>query len=260
MSDIDPETLDLAGVSRELWSNARDSIRHALDHFGELGGQPSSRAHHEKWIVLSVHHAAECLINRILFDVDPKSTLFSRNGRLWFPSLSMSLAELEKPQYAGRLTPAEQELLSLLSQIIDIRHQFMHRTGSRDLDVSIAAMCMMGLLKMIERREGEEVSSIVWQSPPIESDVVAAIRYTRVEEYCRFVELFLREKYPAQRLPECPACGVPAVVGSSCEACFEDLDYVMCPEHGEEAYFMSWERSRGPVDVECPHCGETHRA
>lgn len=89
-------------------------------------------------------------------------------------------------------------------------------------------------------------------------DVVAAIRYSRLDEYGQFVGLFLREKYVGRTLPECPSCGVPAVGSSICEACFEELDYVRCPESGEEAYFMSWERTRGDVKVECPHCGGTH--
>ena len=73
-------------------------------------------------------------------------------------------------------------------------------------------MCMIGLLKFVERLKGESASDIVWQSSPIEGDVLAAIRYTRIEEYCNFVALFLREKYADRWLPECPSCGVQAVV------------------------------------------------
>jgi hypothetical protein len=72
-------------------------------------------------------------------------------------------------------------------------------------------MCMIGLLKHIELRMGMATSDIVWQHPPIESDVVAAIRYTRLEEYSQFVGLFFEEKYP-QPHPS----GVPVVRGFSC--------------------------------------------
>ena len=48
-------------ISDGLWANARDSIKHALDHFWERGRPRADRSHHDKWIVLSVHHAAECI-------------------------------------------------------------------------------------------------------------------------------------------------------------------------------------------------------
>src|SRR5712691_8640261 len=99
---------------------------------------------------------------------------------MWFPSLSKTLKELGEPQYSMHLSPAECQLFRLLGQLPDIRHQFMHRIAPEMPDVSIAAMCMIGLLKQIERLRGESASEIVWQSPPIEGDVVCAIRYTRL--------------------------------------------------------------------------------
>lgn len=230
---------------------------HAFDHFADREREHSDRKHHDKWIVLSVHHAAECICNMRLLQLEPESSRFSRAGTIWFPSLSQTLKDLCLPSIVARLSPAEIQLLQLLSQIPLLRHQFMHRTPE-EIDVSIAAMCMIGLLKYIERLKGEAASDIIWQSRPIEADVVAAIRYTRLEEYGQFIALFLREKYPGRPLPECPSCGVPGVASSICEACFEDLDYVVCPETDEKVYFMSWERSRGAVQVECPHCGGRH--
>jgi hypothetical protein len=244
-----------ASLADGLWANGRDSIRHALDHFSERDREGSNRPHHDKWIVLSVHHAAECVCNVRLLDLEPGCPLFSWKGRNWFPSLSDTLKRLKNAQNLPRLSPAEQKLFLLLRQLPDIRHEFAHRIAPKEADVSVAAMCMIGLLKYIERLKGESASDIVWQSPPIEADVVAAIRYTRLEEYGSFVATFLEEKYPNQRLPECPSCGVQAVVWSTCEACFTELDHVQCSECGEDAYFMAWERSRGSVSVECQHCG-----
>lgn len=246
-------------VAKGLWMNGRDSIMHALDHFFERGRERSNRQHHDKWIVLSVHHAAECVCNMRLLQLEPDSSLFSRNGELWFPPLSKTLKQLHLPLNSQRLTPAELQLLRLLQRLLEIRHQWMHRTPvEMDVGVSIAAMCMIGLLKYIERLKGETASDIVWQSSPIEGDVVAAIHSTRLDEYGQFVELFLREKYAERALPECPSCGIEAVVYSICEACFEELDYVRCPETGEEVYFIRWQRARDNLEVECPHCGGTH--
>ena len=107
---------------------------------------------------------------------------------------------------------------------------------------------------------GMAASDIVWQHPPIESDVIAAICYTRLEEYSQFVGLFFEEKYPHPPFRSARRAEFQPVVGSACQACFEEVAYVLCPEYGEEAYFMAWERSRGEVQVECPHCGGTHTA
>lgn len=255
-----PVSVDASNVANGLWKNGRDSIMHALDHFSERGGALSNGLLHDKWIVLSVHQAAECVCNMRLLQLEPKSPLFLKKGNIWFPNLSDTLKQLQVPQNLAQLSPAEHKLLLLLNKLPPIRHKLMHRTVPEELDISIAAMCMIGLLKYIERLKGEAASDIIWQSPPIEGDVVAAIRYTHLDEYGQFVGLFLGEKYVDRVLPDCPSCGVPAVTSSMCESCFEELDYVLCPENGEKAYFMSWERTRGNVQVECPHCGGTHAA
>ncbi len=244
-----------------LWENGRDSITHALYHFSERERETerSNRRHHDKWIVLSVHHAAECVCNARLLELDPSCQLFLRRGAFWFPFLSDTIKQFQLPIYSGRLTPAEHQLFRLFSELSDIRHQFMHRTVPKESDVSTAAMCMIGILKSIERLKGESASDFVWQSPPIEGDVVAAIRYKRLEEYSKFIELFLREKYPNRWLPQCPSCGVEAVVSSTCEACFAELDSITCSDCDEETYFMAWEREHGDRVVQCQNCGLKHK-
>jgi hypothetical protein len=64
---------------------------------------------------------------------------------------------------------------------------------------------LLSLVKNGSNCDLSHASNIVWQSPPIEGDVVAAIRYKRLQEYSDFIALFLREKHG-------PACGVQAVV------------------------------------------------
>jgi hypothetical protein len=247
---------DLLVAANGLWANGRDSILHALDHFSERDRARADRPHHDKWIVLSVHHAAECICDMRLIQLEPDNPLFSRKGAIWFPSLSDTLRELNLPRMAGRFTPAEHKLFTLLTELPDIRHQFMHRITPAELDVSIAAMCMIGLLKYIERLRGEAASDIIDQSPRIEGDVVAAIRYTRLQEYGDFVALFLREKYGSRWLPSCPACDVRAVVSATCEACFTELESVWCPECHEEGYYIALEyAAHETVQVECQYCG-----
>ena len=41
----------------------------------------------------------------------------------------------------------------------------MHRIAPKELDVSITAMCMIGILKYIERLKGEFASDIIGAEP-----------------------------------------------------------------------------------------------
>jgi hypothetical protein len=242
-------------ISDGLWMNARDSIKHALDHFWERGQRRADRSHHDKWIVLSVHHAAECICNMRLIELEPNNASLSKRGSIWFPSLTQTLSELQAPRNDARLSPAERQLFVLMRELPDVRHQLMHRIAPAGMDVSIAAMCMLGILKYIERLRGETAADILWQSSPIEGDVVAAIRYTRHKEYNDFVELFLREKHGDRWLPTCPACGVRAVASAVCEACFTELGSVECTECGGQAYYIELEFAKdGASSVEC-ECG-----
>lgn len=246
----------MTDVMNGLLENGLDSIRHAMDHFSERNRSNGKSKHDDKWIVLSVHHAAECVCNALLLKVEPKSPLFRRGSSEWYPSLTASLERLKHASNAGKLTSAEAQLLSLLSQLPDIRHKFMHRVAPEKVDVSVAAMCLIGILKHLESRYGTDPKDIVWQSPPIETDIVAAIRYQKLDEYLRFIELFLQEKYPGSRLQQCPSCAAWSVIYSLCEACFEELESITCPDCDMEVLFMPWERKVGKAEVECQGCGK----
>jgi hypothetical protein len=200
--------------------------------------------------------SASC--NKRLLDLEPSGKHFLRGGNGWFPHLSATLKTIGDDPYAAPLTSAERALFTLLKRLQSDRNSFMHRLAPTEADVSTAAMCMVGLLKYAERLTGEHASDLVWQSPPIEGDVVSAIRYTRLEEYSEFIAVFVEEKYPRWQIAECPSCNVVAVVDSRCEACFEEIEYLVCPITDQNVYFMSWQRSRGDKQIDCPHCGESH--
>lgn len=241
-------------IADGLLENGLDSIRHAMDHFAERNrGNAESR--HDKWVVLSVHHAAECVCNALLLRIEPNCSLFRRGATDWYPSLTATLDRLKIAPNHQQLTTAESQLLSLLDQLPDIRHKFMHRVAPEKVDVSIAAMCLIGILKHLEARYGTEASDIVWQNPPIETDIVASIRYQRLEEYGKFVESFLQEKYPGACLQQCPSCSTWSVIHSYCEACFEELESISCPGCDAEVLFLPWEREIETKTVECQDCG-----
>lgn len=250
---MDKNTLDTADG---LLENGLDSIRHAMGHFSERNQKNGKSRHDDKWIVLSVYHAAECICNALLLRVEPNCLLFRKGGSDWYPSLTKTLVQLKIDPNRQKLKDSEMALLSLLNQLPDIRHKFMHRVAPAEVDVSIAAMCLIGILKHLEARYGTESSDIVWQSPPIETDIVASIRCQRLEEYGSFVESFLREKYTDSRLKQCPACATWSALYSHCEACFEELGAVTCPECDAEVLFQAWKKQLGPMTAECQDCGK----
>lgn len=94
-----------------LWENARDSILHALEHFTDLSSRHGSEAHHKKWIVLSVHHAAEAFCNMLLKQFDPGNPAFKRNGKDRYPSLVPAIGELIQLKNQAHLTVAPGPLL-----------------------------------------------------------------------------------------------------------------------------------------------------
>lgn len=254
-----PIFADPAAVAHELWLNGRDSLVHALDHFSERNRERSDRQHHDKWIALSVHHAAECIANMRLVTLAPNDPIFNRRGTVHFPSLSHSLPVLRAPVFSPQPTRAEQKLFDLLANLIPIRNAFMHRMIPAGWDVSPAAMCTIGLLKYAERLQGEAASDLVWQNLPIERDVMEAVHYRHVVAYCDFAGLFVAEKYPNKTLYRCPSCEVYAVANDVCEACYEDLGSVSCPAFDEPAYYMKWQAQAGHIShVDCDHCNSSH--
>lgn len=243
---------DASSLKEGLFENGLDSIRHALDHFTERRITSSRIPHHDKWAVLSVHHAAECICNVLLLELKGPDAFRKPGGSTWFPSLSRTLRELTSEPYLRNLTGAEHLLLELLDRLNDIRHQLMHRTTPETIDVSIAAMVMIGLLKHVEARYGRKGAEETWSESAAANDVVAAIRYSRIHEYGRMIELFLQHKYPGKILAYCPACAVRAVADSVCEACYEEVESMLCPYCDEEVHYLHWQKGQ---QAECDGCG-----
>lgn len=237
-----------------LWKNSQDSIRHALEHFSELNRAKGEEiTHHRKWALLSVHHAAECFSNMLLLALNPEDPPFSDS---YYPSLAKSLALLETERTVSRLTPGERRLVHLLKELPKARNQIMHRFVPGQLEVSAAAMSLLGILRMAGNRLGIRTEDILDQSPPIEADVFAAIRYQRIEEYCSFAEAMLQDEYPGQTLEMCPHCQAHSIVHSHCEICFEEMDHITCANCDEQYAVPSWELQISPSpEIECPSCG-----
>src|SRR5262249_40646750 len=107
-------------LQRRLWENAQDSVYHALQHFSELHCTGADKLHHRKWIILSVHHAAECFANCLLVAATP--TEF-QGAAVWYPSLKDSIGRLSSFGNAARFNPAEHRLLLLFRELSHARNE-----------------------------------------------------------------------------------------------------------------------------------------
>jgi hypothetical protein len=137
----------------------------------------------------------------------------------------------------------------------------MHKVLPGDLEMSAAAIALLGLLRIAKKRLKVEVSDIVQQSPPIETSVCSAIRYQRIEEYCSFAESLLKEEYAGQELETCPNCATKSVVYRRCEVCYEEMSRVNCEACGEDYAMPAWElRYKTGMETECPSCGHKRRS
>lgn len=242
------ETPHVEAIREALGANAHDAIAHALDHFTERARKHSDHAHHDKWIILSVHQAAECICNALLFGINRDRASAKR-----FPPLSVTIQELQEPTNATRLSGSERKLLALLAELPEIRNQLMHRIVPEQIDVSAAAMCMVALIRLTARRKARGQATRSFD--PIEADVVEAIRGARLDEYTGFIETFVHEEYPEQFLPNCPGCDGATVVASRCQACFEEIGQMSCPECDEDIYYLDWMSRYGKHTTTCGGCG-----
>ena len=174
--------------------------------------------HHGKWIVLSVHHAAQIFCIMLLKEFDPTNAIFKskRESQDRWPSLVQAIRELLATKYRTRLTGAEIQLLNLLRKLNKSRNRIMHGIAPEGLDLSLAAMSILGLSRVAHRRRGESVRDILQADSSIQSYVVDAISYKKFDDYYRFVEAFLAEEFPGKYLPNAKIVG--QVVLSTCDA------------------------------------------
>ena len=246
-----------AGLRR----NALDSMRHAFAHFGELDelqGQaaagPDTLLHHQKWAILSVHHAADCALQLLLDDLDPGNACFVSKGALRHPSLSVTLKQLRCPHNVAKLARSEGALLGLLHGLDVERHALMHRGLSGNLEPSIAAFAMLGLRGVLRARYGIDETDFGWWASDICQEVMRVISLRHYDEYFTYVEQALQEGHPGRWIEACPYCGTHAVLDGAfrCDACFLAIDWAECPLCGTQFPQMA---NPGPDEpCTCPSC------
>jgi len=238
--------------AKSLWENARDSIRHSLEHFSEECLSNTDRYHHKKWVILSVHHAAETFSYMLLKEFDENNSAFYKKGKHYYPGLSKTVKALLHPNIRYQLTQAEQKLLKLFQKLDTPRNKIIHGEIPQNLDISIMAMTIIGISRIAKKRCDESADDIVQQYPSIQKDVVEAIRWNKIDEYTQFIEAFVKEDNPNQYIQECPNCGAYAIIYNYCEACFEEVEEKICPNCHEEIILIS----SYPFEQHCSVCGE----
>ena len=246
-------SLDRGDIQR-LWINAKDSIIHALDHFSMLAHGKGNHWH-EKWIILSVHHAADYFLRMLLKDVDPNDSqrYFSDPSKVY---LGKTRYVLLKYKDSGKLKSWELKLLDLVGSLNQQRIDIAHRDPSDHLDPTTAAWSILAILRAASRRFDIAPEEIFDQYPPIQREVVEAIHWRHLDEYSAFIEAVLAEEHPETRFFElCPYCGTHAIYGSRCEGCFEEVSSESCASCGADFYVPSDRQAFPDEDYNCPECG-----
>lgn len=207
-----------------LWRNLRDSLTHGLLHFSELR-QVNDKFHHPKWIILSVHHAAEVFCNYLMMSFDPAYPRPDKRGRQHYLSLRQLLDGLPAMKEWASLSEGEQELITkIFEPLSDTRDVLMHRVPPERLEVSDSAVALLALLLVIRRRGGGTADDLVGQSPRVEGDVFDALHYAHHDRYFRLMEKLVAEQFDESQLSGCPYCNSFTVVDEhECEACFEEI-------------------------------------
>ena len=248
-----------------LLANSIDSMRHGYDHFFELArareyhrraGDPL--LHHGKWVILSAHHAADCLLQGVLNDLDAANNCFKNPDKdkdRRHPSLSLVLKELESAANVEKLKPSEKTLLGLVRKLGCERDRIMHRALCGELDRSLPAFAMLAVRRVLRARYGVPEDHFGWTEHEILADVLDAIRANRHPEYFAYVEQALREEHPDQYIEPCPLCGTSGILngGNHCEACFIEMVRIQCASCGNESPQPSEPMMRQKTS--CPFCG-----
>jgi len=210
-------SVDNLKVTKAFTENAYDSIQHAFDYFIELSQGGTSKWHHQKWIIVSTHHAASCLVCAWLKEADPSNKCFkNREGGESFPYLENSIKALIKYKNTKHLTIAEADLLCLFGRLNSIRNNIVHRIPPTEFNrevIAFAAMSIVGIFHTVSRRCGLSFEELFNEYPENRKSIVEALHYSKVEEYCRFIERVLEDKYPLYLRSMCPSCGTLSVVG-----------------------------------------------
>ena len=232
-------TLDRPDI-KPFWSNCKDSLRHAGEHFSELSmtnkqKNPQEHIHHSKWVVLSVAHAADYYLRIFLKELEPSCHFLNNpeNG----PSLSKTITHL-KNKHGKDLQGSRERIIEVIDEVNKQRDKIMHRYLPEDLTeaVSDAAWAFFGLLRSIRTEYKINTDTIVDYSPSIETDSFSLIMRSKHQDFMNYVVQSLAESPGPEDLDYCPLCGTLSVLEGNCEICFQGFRETECEQCGEQYY------------------------
>ena len=202
-----------------LWRNCEDSIRHGCEHFS-AGASQDEPFHHHKWAVLSVAHAAEVYGNLLLCVFDPKHP-----PKEHYPSLDGVRNALLK--HSARLSPSERRVFGdVLATLAGQRNTLMHMPTPEKLVIAGAAIALLSLLHIVQRRTGFPTEEFFDQHPPVEQDILDHMGWREQERWFRAAECLVASEYGEEYLRGCDNCGSFAVPsGGRCQACFQEAQH-----------------------------------
>jgi hypothetical protein len=88
--------------------------------------------------------------------------------------------------------------------------------------------------------------------PDNRSYVIEALHYSKIEEYCKFMEHFLsNEIIYNDPSTLCPMCETHTIINGECEACFCELSLKTCAGCDEQYY----DTGIHSILEFCPWCG-----
>lgn len=204
-----------------LTRNCVDSIRHAVEHF-IANHRDEYGFHNQKWAILSVAHAAEAFCNLVLLKLDQGHP----HGKK-YPDLERAISLL-RGKHGAQLTGAERHAFKkAFPGLEDQRDALMHRPAPESLDMEQAALVLLTLMYLVQRRTGIGVSGY-FDSPEtaIFDELGLSGKDGRFDtggmnRWATIAELLAQEDYGDQSLEGCETCGhftmTPDV---GCLACF----------------------------------------
>ncbi|MGI9488970.1 MAG: hypothetical protein ACR2RF_24430 [Geminicoccaceae bacterium] len=220
----------------QFWTNAIDSIRHALDHFAELStARPHlDQTHDKKWIVISTALATEAFFKAALLEDGKK--IDNAKGR--YIPMETAINALK----ASQLPTSESLLIRIAEKVSKQRDEILHRPHDPKMELSYSAILILGLLEMIKRRLGNRPSAIVTECQELGETIVSKIEISFLDEHEKIISQFLSENYSDQFFEPCPYCGAHSVVdgGVECVVCYADLSRSECDRCGYDRLYPSY--------------------
>ena len=215
---------------QRLWASAIDSMSHALDHIHELSGRNGNSdhdLHHKKWFIVSAALAAEAFL---------KWALLKKNEKIKRGEKYHDLERTINALKTLKLPRHEVQLLEIAKQVSDQRGQILHRPYDPKLNISNAAILMLCIVRMMERRLEGHSEDMFRECQDLGEQIVAQLDVDGIDKYQQIASAFIGFDFPDVIHEQCPACHEMSVRSceTACSVCFVEVERIICGKCDEE--------------------------